>query len=719
MPGQATIMDHKPLHHAVRTLRNLTFPTGLGDAELLERFVSQRDAAAFELLVRRHGPMVLGVCRRLLGHAHDAEDAFQATFLALARKAGAIQRGGSVGSWLYHVAYRVALRARAERARRGEHEQPVLAEPVSVAEEPGTGELRQVLDEEVNRLPARQRSAFILCCLEGKTGEEAARELRCPPGTISSRLTRARERLRVGLTRRGLAPAVLAGAMASESPVPAALVESALSAALLFTAGAAAEGVPSALAVHLAEGVLRAMTLTKLRIAALLLAVCLLSAGGVFTLQALQATLPEQEPPGPVQKTEAVHETEAVKKKDPRPIEVWVEKPRQGKAVRVYVECRIDSTEREDLFARVPGVLKNVGVELGSRVKTGQLLAEIDAPELLFESKQANASVQQARGQVREAEARITAAKAEVEVAKSVILQREADINSAQEAVTLVEREMRRVLQLAKEGAVSHATLGEKESKLATAKSQVPAAKAAFATARADVEVKVGNVAQVEAALETVRASLQSAEISLEKAAHARQLTRIEAPFDGVVTALHRQNGAYLRAGDAASRVLTVQRTDRLKAVILISEKEVANVEVGDQVELRLKSLTKEFTGYTISRAAFAVDPTNGAMQAEIDIPNPPPSMRPGMAGMVKVLKREPALFISSKCLPVGHGLPGFVYVVRGGKAYLTKVEGTGLGDDIEITSGLRRDDVVVLNPGVFAFQNGLPVVIKEGPPPR
>src|SRR5205807_5146944 len=161
---------------------------------------------AFAVLVQRHGPAVLGVCRRVLGHEQEAEDAFQATFLVLARRAGLIAKHESVGSWLYGVALRVAQKARAGLVRRQKRETQLhdLA-----ALEPAPDwiwrEIQPVLDEEIGRLPARYKAPFILCHLQGKSNAEAARELGCRPGTIFSRLARARGLLRTRLTRRGLA----------------------------------------------------------------------------------------------------------------------------------------------------------------------------------------------------------------------------------------------------------------------------------------------------------------------------------------------------------------------------------------------------------------------------------------------------------------------------------------------------------------------------------
>ncbi|HEY2909314.1 MAG TPA: sigma-70 family RNA polymerase sigma factor, partial [Gemmataceae bacterium] len=148
--------------------------TGATDADLLARFTESSDEAAFELLVRRHSGMVYAACRRLLHDHNDADDAFQAVFLILARKAGSIARAEVVAGWLHRVAVRAALHLRAARARRHNREQPGVEQLPAPGESSDAGELARVLDEEIGRLPSRNRTAFILCCLEGKSGEEAA-----------------------------------------------------------------------------------------------------------------------------------------------------------------------------------------------------------------------------------------------------------------------------------------------------------------------------------------------------------------------------------------------------------------------------------------------------------------------------------------------------------------------------------------------------------------
>jgi len=244
---------------------------GLGDGQLLDCFLERRDEAAFEALVRRHAPMVLGVCRRVVGNVHDAEDAFQATFLVLVRKAASVQPREAVGSWLYGVAYRTALGARGRLVRRRAKERQVEEMPqpeVEPAEPPR--ELLALLDRELNRLPEHYRVPVVLCDLEGRPRREVARRLGLPEGTLSSRLAKARKLLARRLKRHGptLAGGALASALtqaAASACVPNVLIVSTTRAALLVAADKAAGAVP-AQAAALAEGVLKAMLLNKLKV---------------------------------------------------------------------------------------------------------------------------------------------------------------------------------------------------------------------------------------------------------------------------------------------------------------------------------------------------------------------------------------------------------------------------------------------------------------------
>lgn len=245
---------------------------GFSDVQLLKRFAQARDAtaeSAFRELVQRHGPMVLGVCRQVLRHSHDVDDAFQATFLVLVRKARAIQVRDSLGPWLYSVAHRTALRARATAARYRTADAEQIEAAGSSEDDSYKVDLRPLLIEELSLLPGKYRDPIVLCHLEGKTHEEAARLLHWPVGTLSGRLSRGRRILKVRLERRGLtASSTMLGAVwlaDSASALPRALLDAAIATARPM---AAAQSV-SASVLSLTQGVLHAMFLHKLKSVAL------------------------------------------------------------------------------------------------------------------------------------------------------------------------------------------------------------------------------------------------------------------------------------------------------------------------------------------------------------------------------------------------------------------------------------------------------------------
>jgi RNA polymerase sigma factor (sigma-70 family) len=274
------------MREVIDHLRQAALPkdtADLTDAQLLEHYLTRRDEAAIAGLVQRHGPMVWGVCRRILDNLHDAEDAFQATFLVFARKAASLDRPALLANWLYGVAHHTARKARALIARRRGKERPVSAMPDAQAAEQGPGhEMLPVLDDELSRLPDKYRVVIVLCDLEGKTRKEAARLLGCPEGTVAGRLSRARALLANRLRRRGAAlPGVFLAA------VPASLVVSTARAARVFASGQTTAGMISSPAVALAEGVLQAMLSTKLGVGKVVL--CVLALAGACATLSIQA----------------------------------------------------------------------------------------------------------------------------------------------------------------------------------------------------------------------------------------------------------------------------------------------------------------------------------------------------------------------------------------------------------------------------------------------
>ena len=285
-------------------------PVGdLSDGQLLRRFLaaSDRDSRAiFAALVGRHGAMVMRVCRQVLGDPQDAQDAFQATFLVFARKAGSVRNSESVASWLHGVALRVCARAKADAARRKEHERRAAA-LIATETKPEAipGESWPELHEEVARLPEKYREAVVLCYLEGLSTEAAALRIGCPKGTVLSRLSRARERLKARLARRGLEP-LSALAFAGPTPevaatLPALVFDATARSTLGFVTGrmVGAALIPARI-INLASGVLAAMTISKLKILAfsLLLGACALGGAHVLARQEPAERLPSSKSGG-------------------------------------------------------------------------------------------------------------------------------------------------------------------------------------------------------------------------------------------------------------------------------------------------------------------------------------------------------------------------------------------------------------------------------------
>jgi RND family efflux transporter MFP subunit len=718
------------LHKIVRYIHSVAgtdAAAGPTDGQLLDRYVAQRDEGAFELLLWRHGTMVLNVCRRVLDDPHDVEDAFQATFLALVRKARSIVRREAVAGWLYRVAFRVAVEARTKAQKTRGWQLNGVEEPAAhPCQEAEWHELRPILDEELNRLPERFRLPLVLCYLEGKSNNEVARQLGCPPGTIFSRLSRGREILRRRLTRRGLTPSIaglsaMLGQNTCSVTAGTLLISPALQAALAFASARAVAGTASARVIELAEGVLKAMYMTKLKlVTTLVLVFGVLLAGGIAVRNALEAApqadadrdKPAKTDDAPAKPGQKVQKGAAV-------VQVMTPLP-GGLERKTRLPATVRPSAKAELFASVSGMLKTQSVDIGDAVKRGQLLAEIDAPLLMLEEKQAATGVRQAKGLVLEAEARRATARAEVAVAETVIREKEAALESARSSVTFHLRQQERMKNLQATGVVAQETIEEKLGKLETARAQASAAEAALLNAKADVKVKQSKVAQADAALETAQSGLELAELSLEKARYAKSLTRIEAPFDGVVTSRTYLPGDTIRSGEHAgqSPLLTLMRVDTVRVVADVPEYDAQLTEPGRPVDLRFDTLPNEkMTGYKVSRTSFALDSKTGTMRVEIDVPNPKGVLRPGMAGSAtinfgeggpNVIRIPRTAWIDSRTYPPS------VYIVRDGKAYETRIELWSSNDtELAVRSGLKPTDRIVIDPRGLTGDK-IPVEIKR-----
>jgi RNA polymerase sigma factor (sigma-70 family) len=357
---------------------------GLGDGQLLERYLTSGDETAFEALVERHGPMVLGLCRRMLRDPRDIEDAFQATFLVLVRSAGAIRDRSFVSTWLYRVAHRVARQARSHAIRRLHGEIRVADLEASASEDPEAADLREigpVLDEELSRLPENYRAPLVLCYLKGRTHDQAAEELRWPVGTVRSRLARGRDLLRRRLTSRGYAPMGAIPGIGPSLPagplteiVPPALASATVRAALAFSS---TRGIPAGAAatpmLTLTQGVLATMTFARWKWIGLALLATGLSAGGAVAISSAAA---RTSPAAPDTNVNAVGRADARESPDfqapaaRRILKGW------GEVIDPDGDCTIDLKDGR-LTIRVPGRLHGLDAEV-NKLNAPRVLREIE-----------------------------------------------------------------------------------------------------------------------------------------------------------------------------------------------------------------------------------------------------------------------------------------------------------------------------------------------------
>jgi RNA polymerase sigma factor (sigma-70 family) len=354
-----SLMANASLHPLLNYLRRVCGSSAgadeIDDGQLLHRFRTGRDESAFTMIVQRYGAMVWGLCVRRLGETPEAEDAFQATFLVLVRKAASLRTPQQLGPWLYGVAYRTALKLQARRAQKAAKETPMLEEAAEKKREDSTWcELRPILDEEVNRLPEKYRQPVLLCYLQGMSSEEAARRLGCAKGTVFSRLSRARDLLRRRLVRRGVE--VSAGALAAlladnaflRAAPPAALSETTIRMSLMFAAGTTSSAMSASLTA-LVEGVVRSMFLSKVKVAVIVLVtIGLLGSGAGFVAHRTAAGQPGDKPapaadrpPSVAQKTkEKTKEKVKPREEGPAPkpkVEEAAPDPKQDAATRLEI----------------------------------------------------------------------------------------------------------------------------------------------------------------------------------------------------------------------------------------------------------------------------------------------------------------------------------------------------------------------------------------------
>lgn len=722
------------LRGPIRALFEAGTVTGLTDGQLLERFATRRGEAselAFAALVERHGPMVLRACRSVLGDHHEAMDAFQATFLVLARKGGSLWVRDSLGPWLHRVALRAAGRAKKAAARRraGERKAVAMVETRNIDAD-DRDELAAIINQEVDRLPERYRAAVVLCDLEGRTHEDAARHLGCPVGTVASRLSRGRDRLRDRLTRRGLATALLTWKAPLE-PLPPELVTATVAAAACF---ASTQAASQGLAAILALGVLRSMNMTSwLKAASLLLAVTA-STSGVVSLAGKGAGDGPGEPADPPQAAQA----------DAGPT---VEVKSGGLSLVVDGPGRLEVTQSSDVYSKIEGQTTILTIlPEGTRVVKGQLVSELDSAVLRdslinqrIAIQGADAAYQQAKLAREVAEIalneytqgvypseRVSALGAVHEEEES-IKQAEARLKRTQSA-----RERLNAIQSGRKAETAADVAAELDvaDRLSDAQRALPRHRLALENAQHKLDVlekftrertekqrriEIGEARVVEAAKRDA--------LALEKARGdkiERQITdcKLYAPNTGMVVYANDPNRTAGRPTPQIEEGATVRERQKIfslpdldgpmRVVAKIHESRVERISPGQAVQIKVDAFPYETFKGVVEDVAPLPDPVNmtagfvKVYTTRVSIARKIPGLRPGMTAQVKILVAALDDVIG---VPVGavvrYDDEDHVAVkTPDGKIDWREVTlGLSTEKDVEVKSGLKSGESVVLDP--------------------
>ena len=727
----------------LRTIFDVGAIRELTDGQLLERFATGRGEGselAFAALVERHGAMVLRVARGVLDDPHDAEDAFQATFLVLVAKAGGLWVRDSLGPWLHQVAYRTAtcLRANLARRRRLERRAALVDEaaPLKPADD-----LARILLEEIDRLPERYRAPVVLCDLEGRTHEQAARALGWPVGTVKSRQARARDRLRDRLTRRGVAPglAPLMPWSAIDPTIPASLIDHATVAAVRFVGSRA---IAPGTAAALAREVIRSMIILRwTKTAAMLLAL-----GGAATSGAGLIAQGDGQGPGEAAKPKVEAKAQVAPADDPSVVEVKPGKLRQVISERGVLEA----SSTRDLLCEVEGGTTIIMINPeGSSVKKGDVVAELDSATLkdrlvnqMITTQQAEASYKQAK-LVREVAE--WALKEYFEgrfgMEKSSLKRKSAHLEEAiDEAKHRLERTKaaRKLLEEATARRVGPATPADIVADLTIA-DRLAQAELDVKAREVDLEATLGEgrllvdftyekrMKGLKVDVEQAKADELSRQSSWElEKTKGRKLERqierctLKAPIDGLVVYANDPRPGRLQIEEGGSVrerqkiVSVVDLTAPMRLNTKVHESIVDRLAVGQPVKITIDALANEIFNGKVQTIAPMADPNsffaNGVKSytTRVSIKDAPAdfNLRPGMSASAEILVGELDNVLqvpySSVFAPTGNwdhlfvavkppgGVPEWREVTLGAFSYQQAVE---------VKAGLKPGDRVVREP--------------------
>ena len=399
---------------------------------------------------------------------------------------------------------------------------------------------------------------------------------------------------------------------------------------------------------------------------------------------------------------------------------VRVERVKQGEIRRTTVQVgSLHAFESAELFAKVSGYLKQQNVDIGDRVKQGDLLAVIDAPELTKDVEHAVEALEQAKGAIMQAEARLKTTQNEAKAAEATVEQAQAEAARSSSTRRFREKESARYKRLLEQKAIPQQLMAEEEEHYAAATAAEQAAVAAVVKAKADVSSALSRVDQARTDLMQTKSGARLVETNLNRAKIMANYTRVVSPYNGVVTFRGFHPGAFIRAPDAGTNipVLTVARTDKMRVVTYIPDRDVPFLDRGDPAEIRLDALPGQTFRGKVARFAETEDPQSRTMRTEIDLENSGNKLREGMYGTVTiVLDERPGLAIPTTALArrSRDGSGSCVRIVDG-RAVLTPIKlGYDDGERAEVLEGLKEGDTVALDPGADRLEPGQAVEVEE-----
>ncbi len=723
---------------SLKTLFNIGVVRDLTDGQLLERFATDRGEAAelaFAILVERHGPMVLRVCRSVLSGGLEVDDAFQATFLVLVQKARGLWVRDSLGPWLHQVAFRTASRARLAAARRRKHEER-LAATRPEAQTVKNDDLDGLLHAEIERLPERYRSPVVLCDLEGCTHQQAARHLGWPVGTVKSRQARGREKLRDRLRRQGVVPnvALLGSGSLSMGPQPvvsAVLVESTIRCVVQFVT---CQTAVKASTLSLAQEVVKAMSLSRWSKAASVLFVISATVSGAGLVTHGRAPAPP--PP-------ARTDTETALSDEPITFQV---KP--GAFELTYVERgSLESARNQDMFSNVKGTTSIIMIKPeGTRVTKGEVVCELDSASL--RDQLVNAQIAIKNAEVDFQNARVARELAESAVAEFVdgtftqeLNSAKADVALAESAIQQSERRRDRArkarqrladLLAGKNGVVAASDIVAEldiEDRLDESEQSLLREKAALDRAKSRQEILEkftrdrtlkALALEVERARPEERAKQERWQLEQSKAKSLeRQIAActLVAPTDGLLVyakpprvGTNRPPFPYIEEGAQVrerQKILSIPDLSRMQVATKVSESQVAGIRRGMKAKVRVHAFPEQlFNGVVTDIAplpdSLPSDSGASVYTTKVLINGAIPGLRPGMSTEVEFLlaNRENAMAVPVQAILHHEGKPHVAVRKAGGKSELRAVS-VGLSSEkvVEITQGLKSGDDVILNP--------------------